>query len=269
MRIPRIGRPQVRNAARAVKHVYVEKEKTVKHSIPGMLLFAQAVTGTLQAPGAFKIVKTLSSSATHTLEKADELPSAEFLNIKGMVQKIVPDVSDEFVTQILKTSEHVKCDPEDLTALLFKESRFDPKAKSGSFHGLGQMNTKSLSLSIQHAQKDSAARHGVTPLSMADFVELPREKQMPYVRNYILAMRTAYLKPEQKLDGGTLYGLFYTPGRVNQSFLTSAKDSATAKLYACAPHFDFDKDSVITKQDMQNYLNQIKRLDLKVHTAQK
>jgi len=262
MRIPRIGHSTVRTAVRAVKHVCTEKEKTVKHSIPGMLMFAQAITGTLQAPDALKITKVLTLPKTHTFSGAPELPSAEFSNIKNMVQRVVPDVSNEFVTQILETSEQVKCDPEDLTALLFKESRFNPKAKNGNFYGLGQMNTKSLSLSILHAQKDSTAKAGIKPLSMADYIELPREKQMPYVRNYILAMRKAYIKPEKKLDGGTLYGLFYTPGRINKQFLTSAKDSATAKLYVCAKHFDFNKDSVITRQDMQNVLNNIKRLDL-------
>ena len=37
----------------------------------------------------------------------------EFNTIRAMVAKHIPDVSDEFITQILETSKKVKCAPED------------------------------------------------------------------------------------------------------------------------------------------------------------
>ena len=59
----------------------------------------------------------------------------KFDTIKSIVTKFIPDVSDKFITQILETSEKVKCSPEDLTALIYKESKFKPSAKNGPYRG--------------------------------------------------------------------------------------------------------------------------------------
>lgn len=266
MHIPRISRPHVRGAFSRLKNVCVNKEKAAKKTIPGMLLIAQSLAIPVNAPVAAKMAKTKSSEIIDVFEHTP----AAFHSVKNMIQKVVPDVSDEFVYQIVETSEKVKCSPEDLTALLYKESGFKPNVKNGSFGGIGQMNGTSLNLSIQHAEKDKNAKKGIQNLMIEKFLSLPREEQMPYVRNYILAMKSLYIRNMDKpLSGGELYGLFYTPGRINKKYLTSAKDSATARMYKQNKQLDFDRDSVITKQDLQSVLDRIKFTDLNIHLAKK
>lgn len=270
MQIPRIQQPHFTGALRKLKNVCAQKQKTVKKALPGMLLLAESLTMPVQAPNAMKLMRTTAVTKPQELAK-DVERTAEFLNIKGMIQRVVPDISDEFVTQILETAKKVKCSPEDLTALLYKESQFQPHAKNGSFGGIGQMNGNSLHVSINHAVKDETSKDGInTHLMIEKFFSLPREKQMPYVRNYILAMKSTYMKKSNKtMTGGELYGLFYTPGRINKNYLTSAKDSSTRKMYLANRQLDFDKDSTITTNDLQCVLNSVKSTDLNTHLAKK
>lgn len=267
MHIPRISRPQVSGAFNRLKNACLNKEKAAKRTLPGMLLVAQSLAMPVQAPGVAKLfTKTKTSIAADIFEH----PNAKFIVIKNMIQNVVPDVSDEFVTQVLETAERVKCSPEDLTALLYKESQFKPDVKNGNFGGIGQMNKKSLKLSISHAEKDENARPGITEIVIEKFLSLPREKQMPYVRNYILAMKSFYMKnPQRELNGGELYSLFYTPGRINKKFLTSASDPYTSDYYFKNKELDFDKDSVITKEDLQHVLDRVKTRDLNITLAKK
>ncbi len=266
MHIPRISRPHIGGALRKIKHVCADKVKAAKRTLPGMLMMAQSFAIPAHAPGIEKFIKTTTSAA----EDVFEHHSPDFTIVKGMIQRVVPDISDEFVAQVVETAEQVKCSPQDLTALLYKESRFKPDARNGNFGGLGQMNKKSLNLSISHADKDEKARYGITPIAIEKFLSLPREQQMPYVRNYILAMKNVYIKnPNKKLSGGELYGLFYTPGRINKKFLSSANDPATAKFYQQNKGLDFNKDTKITKQDLQQVLNHVKMTDLNINIAKK
>lgn len=269
MHIPRINQHlHVSGALRRLKSACANKEQTLKKSIPAMFLVAESLALPVQAP-TVRAIKNIGMKKPQVLTKTFEQPSAEFLNIRSMVKRVVPDVSDEFIYQILDTAEKVKCSPEDLTALLYKESQFQPHVKNGNFGGLGQMNKNSLHLSINHAKKDETAKDGINAQIMIEkFLALPREKQMPYVRNYILAMKNIYMrKHNKKLTGGELYGLFYTPGRINKNYLTSAKDSTTRNMYLSNRHLDFNKDSVITTQDLQYVLNNIKSTDLNVNLA--
>lgn len=263
MHIPRIKGAQIRGALHNLKSACVVKEHAAKKMLPGILLCAQSLAMPVQAPGIAKLIRPLEKDVFVNA-------SAKYKQIKNMIARTVPDVSDEFVTGIMETSDLVKCDPEDLIALLFKESQFKPEARNGNFGGIGQMNKRALRLSIQHADIDENAKKGIRPIIFNKFLSLPREEQIPYVRNYILAMKKAYIKDMDKpISGGELYGLFYTPGRIKNKFLTSAKDPATAKMYYTNRGLDYDKDSVITTKDLQKILNDVKSYDLNIHLAQK
>lgn len=263
MHIPRIKGAQIKGALHNLKSACVVKEQAAKKMLPGIILCAQSLAIPVQAPGIAKLIRPLEKDVFVN-------SGAKYKQIKNMIARTVPDVSDEFVAGIMETSDIVKCDPEDLTALLFKESQFKPNAKNGNFGGIGQMNKRALRLSIQHADIDENAQKGIRPIVLDKFLALPREKQIPYVRNYILAMKKAYIKNMDKpLSGGELYGLFFTPGRIKNKFLTGAKDSATAKIYYANKGLDYDKDSIITTYDLQRVLNDIKSYDLKIHLAKK
>ncbi len=263
MHIPRIKGAQIKGALHNLKSACVVKEQAAKKMLPGIILCAQSLAIPVQAPGIAKLIKPLEKDVFVN-------SSTKFRQIKNMITGIIPQVSDEFITGIIETSDLVKCNPEDLTALLFKESRFNPKARNGNFGGIGQMNKTSLKLSIQQADINENAKKGIRPIILDKFLSLPREEQIPYVRNYILAMKKTYIKDMDKpLSGGELYGLFYTPGRIKKTFLTSAQDPTTAKMYYSNRALDYNKDSQITITDLQKILNDIKSYDLKAHLAKK
>lgn len=190
--------------------------------------------------------------------KNSQTTNQNFNNIFGMVQKIVPEVSKEFINSIITTAKKVNCSAEDLTAIMYVESKFKPDIKNGSFVGLGQMNPKSLKLSQKYARENPAERDGINnSLTHSQFQKLTREQQIPYVKNYILAMKEAYVKnPDKKMSGGELYALFYTPGRVNSKFLAAKNDSATSKYYT--RNLDYNKDGKVTKTDLQQMLDSVK-----------
>lgn len=154
--------------------------------------------------------------------KPDVIPEKppKFDTIKSIVTKFIPDVSDKFITQILETSEKVKCSPEDLTALIYKESKFKPSAKNGPYRGLGQMTAASLRLSKQYAKDNPEEKEGIDQnMTFEKFSRLSREEQMPYVKNYILTMKEAYVKDmDAKLDTAKLNGLFVSPANVMKPY---------------------------------------------------
>lgn len=266
MHIPHIKGAQVRGALHHLKSACVEKEQAAKKMLPGLILCAQSFALPVQAPGVARIIRPNAQMEKDVFVNA----GSKFKQIKGMIAKTLPDVSDEFVQGILETAKTVKCEPEDLTALLFKESQFKPNAKNGNFVGIGQMNRNSLRLSIRHAAVDKNAKKGIQDIVLEGFRRLPREQQIPYVRNYILAAKKSYIKNMDKhLSGGELYGLFYTPARVNKKFLAGANDPETSSMYYSNKSLDYDKDSIITKKDLQKILDDVKTYDLNVRLAKK
>lgn len=53
----------------------------------------------------------------------------EKVKLTKAVRTAIPDLSDEFIDKIEDMAKKLKCDPLDVAALLFKESRFDPSQK--------------------------------------------------------------------------------------------------------------------------------------------
>lgn len=188
--------------------------------------------------------------------------------LANAVRKAVPDLSDKFISQIEEMAAKLKCDPLDVAALLFKESRFDPSRGHGSFKGLGQMNAKSLEASIKYAQKHPQEAEGIDPnMTIEKFVKLSREEQMPYVKNYSMDMKEMYLGKNKKITGADLYALFYTPAYAKKYVLTSSDSPSAAvrKMYKSNRGLDkvddnnnYRKDGKITKQDLQFTLDSIK-----------
>lgn len=235
----------------------------------GALLLAQS----LFLPTTTSLQKTSAKINTPSflIEKLDilrksnkiinnEIEDKNFQKIFNMVQKIVPDVSKEFIGSIITTSKKVNCYPEDLTAIMYIESKFRPEIGNQNFVGLGQMNRLALKLSQKYAKENPSEQAGINfALTHSEFAKLTREQQIPYVKNFILAMKDAYVKnPDKKMTGGELYALFFTPARFNNKFLTAKNDSATSKYYIRNRKLDFNKDGMITKNDLQNILDNVK-----------
>ena len=256
---------KIKQASAQVKTACIPQhpETQLKKAIPGVILLAESLTLPLNAPS---LVKNANELTGHIISVKNIKPllneteqDATFANIKSMINVVDSNVSDKFVSGIVETSQKVKCSPEDLNSLLYIESKFNPKAKRGNFVGLGQMNSKSLKLSVDYAKNNHKENSGINPkITINQFAQLSREEQMPYVKNYILAMKDFYIKNKTKnLTGGELYGLFYVPSRVNLPYLTSATDRKTAKYYASNRALDFNGDNKITKDDLQQVIDNV------------
>lgn len=232
---------------------------SVKKFIPGMMLAAQSVMLPIHSPSINKFHVDMSKFKSTVVEIESKKAHSEFNKVHSMVKCVLPNTSRDFVNEIVKTSKDVNCMSEDLTALLFVESKFNPAAKRGSFIGIGQMNQRALNQSVKYAKEHESHENILPAISPEIFSKLTREQQMPYVRNYILAMKDSYIKDKNKiLTGGELYALFYTPGRINSKFLTSANDHKTAAYYHSNSNLDFNKDKTITKQDLQQFLDSVR-----------
>ena len=202
-------------------------------------------------------VREMATPLTKVLHQKNPLVS----KIHSMMKSTVPDISENFATQVVQVAKDVNCKPEDLTAVLYVESKFDPKAKRGSFFGIGQMNQSALDLGIEYAENHpDFAKNIRKNLKIKKFSKLKREEQLPYVRNYLLASRAAYIEDSTKtITSGELYGLFLTPSNVQKNVLASAKDAQTASFYNSNFPLDVNNDNRITKWDLHQYIDSIKK----------
>ncbi len=180
-------------------------------------MYINKVDSLFNVTNSQKVQKVKEKDNININFKSNKEEKTESYNtVKSMILKILPSVSDEFINQILETSAKVKCTPEDLTALIYKESKFNPKAINGEYAGLGQMTSISLKLSKEYAKKHPEEKEGINQkITFAQFKKLSREEQMPYVKNYILTMKKSYVKNmETPLDSAKLNGLFVAPAHV-------------------------------------------------------
>ena len=88
------------------------------------------------------------------------------------------------------------------------------------YHGLGQMTQISLTDSLQNVKRKKLDIDVNTSMSINRFAQLSRENQLPYIEAYIVnAKRLAGIGPNEKLEPGELYALFFLPGYAKKSVL--------------------------------------------------
>lgn len=132
--------------------------------------------------------------------------------------KCDPNISKKFFNIVTETAKRLNCNPDDLAAIMFLESHFDPKAKKGDYRGLIQIDKMSF---------DSIPN---TKCTYSQYCALPREKQIKYVEKY-LKMRIDEQGLKGFLSGGQLYTLVRRPKSVrtksevvkNQKLVTDAR----------------------------------------------
>ena len=128
------------------------------------------------------------------------------------------NISKKFFNIVTETAKRLNCNPDDLAAIMFLESHFDPKAKKGDYRGLIQIDKMSF---------DSIPN---TKCTYSQYCALPREKQIKYVEKY-LKMRIDEQGLKGFLSGGQLYTLVRRPKSVrtksevvkNQKLVTDAR----------------------------------------------
>ncbi len=131
--------------------------------------------------------------------------------------KVLPRLSQEFFDELTAVSERLNCNPEDLAAIIFKESRFDPAAKGASVYGLIQMDATALKTAIAHANKNG---HKLKSVTISEYNKMPREQQIKYSEAYIQFRIDEKNLTGKKLSGGQLWTLIKRPSNIhNKKFI--------------------------------------------------
>lgn len=131
--------------------------------------------------------------------------------------KVLPRLSQEFFDELTAVSERLNCNPEDLAAIIFKESRFDPAAKGAGVYGLIQMDSTALKTAIAHANKNG---HKLKSVTISEYNKMPREQQIKYSEAYIQFRIDEKNLTGKKLSGGQLWTLIKRPSNIhNKKFI--------------------------------------------------
>ncbi len=181
-----------------------------------------------------------------TKEKA-ELSEAELLMphklcARWSVKDISKDaeLTPEFCEKVIEISKRVKCNPDDLMALMYSECRFNPGAENDA-------NKKG---NVGLIQFGAAARKelGVTKEQLLNMSAI---EQLDYVEKYIQDYRTDNnYSDEDYIDTGTLAAIVFRPAYAEQEVLARRGSDA----YRKNKPLDINKDGKITKTDLAKRL---------------
>ena len=150
--------------------------------------------------------KKQSSTVAQKLHSDWQKVMKEESKVKQNRFKCDPNISVNFFNEITKIAKNINCKPEDLAAIIYKESHFDPKAKSssGKYVGLIQMDKMTFD-SLEMKNK----------CSYREYCRLPREKQLKYTEAYLkFRIREKGLKGKS-LSGGQVYTLIRRPADIH------------------------------------------------------
>ncbi len=138
--------------------------------------------------------------------------------IKPKRFKSDPHISKKFFDEIEKTAKKLGCTPEDLAAIIYKESHFDPSARdtTGTYHGLIQMDATALENTIKFAQEKLGAKSRIRKISYNQYKKLPREEQIKYTETYLQYRINEKGLSGKKLTAGQLYTLIRRPTDINK-----------------------------------------------------
>ena len=118
--------------------------------------------------------------------------------------KCDPNISLTFFKGIENVAKDIKCKPEDLAAIMYRESHFDPKAKVGTYTGLIQMDK--ITFDSIPGKK----------CSYAQYCKLPREKQLKYAEDYLKMRIDENGLEGKRLSGGQIWTLIHRPSDINK-----------------------------------------------------
>lgn len=143
---------------------------------------------------------------------------------------VTGNLSQDFFDGIVKISKNVKCNPEDLAALMYHESNFDPKTQSADkrFHGLIQFDERSLKAAVKNAyDKNLNIPNLDKDINIEKLNTLSREEQLPYVEAYLSLAKDYCGLKNKKLTGGELWGMIKSPKQTktkNTAFLNKVQN---------------------------------------------
>ena len=117
-----------------------------------------------------------------------------------------PNISLKFFKELEAAAKRLNCNSEDLAAVIYAESHFDPQIKNstGKYAGLIQMDK----VSFDSLKVDNKCTY-------REYCKLPREKQLKYVEAYLQLRIKEKGLTGKKLSGGQLWTLIKHPRSIN------------------------------------------------------
>lgn len=168
-------------------------------------------------------------------------------------------LTKEFYEKVVQISENIKCNPEDIMAIMYHESRFNPKA----------MNKENKKLNVGLIQFGADARHDLrvpgadnSNNSKYDYektaeamLKMSLMEQLVYVEKYFIrAKKNVGFADDEVLSTGTLAALAFQPSNAKKEVLASIGSDA----YKNNASLDKNGDGDITKTELANRINSYK-----------
>lgn len=145
--------------------------------------------------------------------------------------RVCPNISQEFFEEIVAMSERLKINPEDLCAVIYRESCFKANAhgkneKTGAdYYGLIQMDKTAFETVVSYARKIQGENCKLDPnITYEKYAKLTREKQLLYSEAYLKFRIDEKGLTGKRLTGGQLWTLIKRPKAINnEKFVTIAQ----------------------------------------------
>lgn len=147
-------------------------------------------------------------------------------------------ISDRVDKRIQQMAQNLKCSPDDLKGLLFKESRFEINGK-GSAAGLNQMTRDGL---------DGLNRKYGTNFSKKDIRRMDVMQQLDIAEASLMLSKEEKFGADRRVNAGQLFALnLYPAGANRNNVITSAHGAA----YSSNKGLDKNKDGIISINELQ------------------
>ena len=144
-----------------------------------------------------------------------------------------------------QAAKEINCDPNDLIAIMYNESRLKPAEKNHAGSG---------NIGLIQFGKAAAKDLGTTQEAIA---KMDFNEQLKYVVKYYKMVKSRLHIPEgQKIDSGTLYAMTFRPAYAGNEVLARKGEAAYDKYGNYK--LDIDNDSQITKKDLAYHVNKQK-----------
>ena len=177
-------------------------------------------------------------TARQEQDKPDENISYDAEELKAKWSKKKAGLSNTFYNKVVNIAKEIKCNPNDLMALMYSESGLDP----------AERNKISNATGLIQFMPETAKQFGT---SVDALKTMTAEKQLDYVAKYLKYWKTqAGYNKNESISRGTLYALAFLPAKSKQEELCSAG----SKAYNQNKILDKNKDGKITKTDLSNIL---------------
>ena len=150
--------------------------------------------------------------------KKEKPPITEDMKLYDSWKNVNSKLSPAFFKEVVNISKEIKCDPEDLIALMYGESELNPKKTSdnGKNHGLIQFNDVSLKNAVKEAFEEGRAENLRKDITVENLKKLSAEQQLPYVKAYLITFKKYCGLKNKKLSGAELWGMIKSPKKTKE-----------------------------------------------------